>query len=67
MIWHVLDTSLSNMARKLQKEAHELSELFSGCAGSHKFTRASYADGTVELSFNELKEIQVGFWTRHIL
>lgn len=49
------------MARKLLKEAHELSELFSGSAVSHRFTKASYADGTVELSFDDLKKMQVGF------
>ena len=53
------------MARKLQKEAHELSELFSGSALSHRFTKASYADGTVEMGFDDLKKVQAGVRTWH--
>ncbi len=66
VVWHVSYPSLDTMARKLQKEAQELSELFSGSAVSHRFTRASYADGTVELSFDGLKKVQVSSRTRHI-
>ncbi len=54
------------MAKKLQKEAQELSELFWGSAVSHRFTRASYADGAVELSFDGLKKVQVGIRAWHI-
>lgn len=53
------------MARKLQREAQELSELFSGSAVSHRFTKASYADGTVEMSFDDLKKLQAGLPTWH--
>ena len=47
------------MARKLLKDAHELSEHFCECKTPHKFCGASYDDGKVELSFDGFKSIQV--------
>jgi len=48
------------MAKKLQKEAEELSEHFLGCGVTHNFTGARYANGMVEVSFDSLNTIQVG-------
>ena len=48
------------MAKKLQKEAEELSEHFLGCGVTHKFTGARYANGRVEVTFDDLNTIQVG-------
>ena len=48
------------MAKRLRKEAEELSEHFLGSGVTHKFTGARYADGMVEISFDSLDTVQVG-------